>query len=201
MNGADECDRLKQKLEPFFGSFLRGIREGFADYYREHGEESFKHTARSRASLVNDLIVDRIQRALAEDHPEIAAPIRKLSGRRLFEITDDALLHVKKINHKLVASNYPTFFALCFNEVQFELPGFGPLPRLTLGFIPSKDWSRIEGVHITRPNGDTVEWSIPISEETLNVTELVLQNDGQSEPKRRARPKRGAGGKQASGQS
>src|SRR4051812_36460160 len=97
-----DADYIRSKLEPLFPSFLRGIREGFEDYFR-NGEDSFKHTARSRASLINDLIVYRIQRALEEDHPELAAPLRPCKGRRLFELGNDAFLHVKKIDHRLIA--------------------------------------------------------------------------------------------------
>lgn len=155
---------------------MQTIREtivaGFTYYHRRYGDESHKHQARSRANLVNDHIVDFANEKLATT-PGVET--RSIYGRRLFEINGQVLLHFKKLDNRKLSSNYPTLFALDYNK-QLELPGIPPtLPRLIAGFVPSPDWSSLEGVYITCPQGNKVDWFIDLTAATQQLQPILLE--------------------------
>lgn len=194
------------KAQELLGPYLPAIKEiilaGFNYYHRRYADECHKHQARSRANLVNDHIV-----AFANDKLSRMSGVRHLSvfGRKLFQIRDQLVLHFKKLDRRKIASNYPTLFALDFNK-QLELPGLpATLPRLIAGFVPSSDWTRIEAVYVTCPNGDKVGWFIDLTAATqqIETIELGKERNEQSRPSRkrvRARGARHAGdGREATG--
>jgi|GEM_PF-1213258 len=178
-------------LQPYMVAIQETITTGFAYYYERYGDVCHKHQARSRANLVNDHIVDFAKSILTR-----LAGVKQFTifGRHLFIIQDKLVLHFKKLDHRKISSNYPTLFALDYNR-QLELPGVPPtLPRLIAGFVPSKDWSRIEGIYITCPYGDTIAWDINVtSQHALETIPLQLTKDEQSTvPNRKRVRARGA---------
>jgi hypothetical protein len=146
-------------LAPYLSRIHEAILAGFR-HRQTYGEELTRHTPRTRASLVNDLIVDHARRRLAP----LGVRAFSIQNRIVFDIRGELLLQFKKLNGRTLAtSNYPTFFAQLFNQQQ-ELPGLpAELPRLIAGFVPSRDWTKSEGVHITMPMGDDLAWSFPLS--------------------------------------
>jgi hypothetical protein len=187
--------QAQKLLEPYMMAIKDAILAGFNYYHRRYGDESHAHQARSRANLVNDHIVDFANRNLAK-----FPGVKHLSvfGRKLFQVHDQMLLHFKKLNRQKLPSNYPTLFALDFSkQKQLELPGLpATLPRLIAGFVPSKDWSRVEGVYITCPDGNTVAWYLDLTAtaQQLETIELTKgQNDKLIVPRRRRVRARGTG--------
>lgn len=161
---------LRPIITPHFKTIEGVIRDGFDYYHSRYADECFQHTTRSRASLINDHIV---QHALQRLVPAGAHPVR-LMQRRLFDFGGQFLLHFKKLNRQMMTSNYPTLFAMEFNR-QYDLPGLpATLPRLVAGYIPLPDWSGIESVCVTCPDGNDVAWSINLSSENATHTLLPL---------------------------
>jgi len=108
-------------LEPYFTAIKEAIQAGFTYYHRRYADESHRHHARTRATLINDHIVDFANRNLAR-----FPGVKHLSmfGRKLFQVDDQLLLHFKKLDRRRLPSNYPTLFALDFiKQKQLELPG------------------------------------------------------------------------------
>jgi hypothetical protein len=60
-----------------------------------------------------------------------------------------------------LTSNYPTELALGFDKQEEleELPGIPPrLPRLTIGYVPSRDWTSILGIYVTCRVAEELKW-------------------------------------------
>ena len=196
----DEQSRMEVALRHYLETFAAIVRGGFDYYFRHYGENSFRHTPRTRANIINDHIVDLAKHHFAEKHPEIGS--FKVKGRRLFQVPDAAILHFKKLDRQKRPCNYPTLFAINFNDPEQFLPGFGPLPRLAVGYVPSRDWTRIDSIFITRPDGKTVRWSIELGGEGDSPQPLTLPTSNAPTPsKRRAQPKGGIADRQDTGES
>lgn len=156
-------DDLREILKPIFPILEQIIRDGFRFYVDSYRDFAFKHSPRTRASTINDHIVDLAMQRL----PAFGIRSARLMQRSLFEFKGECLLHFKKLNRRKLTANYPTLFALDFNK-QLDLPGLpSTLPRLVAGYVPTPDWSGVESVYVTCPNGDDVEWFIDLSRENL----------------------------------
>ncbi len=196
----DEQAQAEIALRGYLNTFAEAVRGGFNFYFEHYGENSFRHTPRTRANIINDHIVDAAKQLFAERHPEIAPFHAK--GRRLFEVPNAAVLHFKKLDKQKRPSNYPTLFALDFNDPQRFLPGLGPLPRLAVGYRPSEDWTSIDGIFVTRPDGNQIRWFIEIGGEADAVQPFTTNiPNAPTPPTRRARPKDGLASRQDANQS
>lgn len=124
-------------LKPYLGPIHEAILTGFRSRPARYAEDLSKHTARTRACLTNDLIIDAAKRILGP----LGIGVFKVYSRILFIIPNVAIIHFKKLDVKMIARNYPTLFAIDWNRNgQLELPGIpATLPRMVAGFIPSKD--------------------------------------------------------------
>jgi hypothetical protein len=156
---------LRAALAPLFKIMEQIVREGFNFYFGQYGPVAFTHSPRTRASIINDHIVDLAKQRL----PEYGVRPSKRMQRNLFDVQGNCVLHFKKLDRNKLSSNYPTLFSLEFNR-QMELPGLpATLPRLKVGYVPTRDWSGIEDVFVTCPNGDRIEWFINLTEENLST--------------------------------
>lgn len=188
MVAEDEQIEMEAALRPYKNTLAEIVQRAFSYYANRYGNEAFKHTPRTRANLINDHMVDEAHQIFTKKHPEIACV--KANGRRLFEVPNLALLHLKRLDKQKRTRNYPTLFAINFNDPQEFLPGLGPLPRLAIGYVPSRDWTRIEGIFITRPDGKEVRWFIELGLPQVPPIPLTrTKPDDSTTSKRRARPK------------
>ncbi len=196
----DEQSRMEVSLRSYLETFAAIVRGGFDYYFHHYGDNSFRHTPRTRANIINDHIVDVAKQFFAEKHPEIGSFAAK--GRRLFQVPDAAILHFKKLDRQKRPCNYPTLFAIRFNDPDQFLPGFGPLPRLAVGYVPSRDWTRIDSIFITRPDGKEVRWSIELGGGSDSPQPLTISKPNAPTPsQRRAQPKGGSADTQGAGES
>jgi hypothetical protein len=185
-----EAARLEKLLGPIYAHIREAILEAFRYRQTRYAEELSTHTARTRASLLNDLIIFRfMQRKLRE----IGIRVFKINNRILFDIRGELILHFKKLNGQLQSSNLQTEFAYAFTRQQ-ELPGIPTkLLRLVAGYVPSKDWTAITGVYVTLPKGNKVEWSRSLMDQADNITNLPNQKN--EIPKRQRKLRRRGGDK------
>jgi hypothetical protein len=187
MQNNNEAVRLKKQLTPYFPALHEAILTGFRYCQRRHAEDASTHTPRTRASLSNDWIVEHAKRKLTP----LGVRVFKMAGRILFEIDGIAIIHFKKLNRKLLSSNYPTLFARQFVGQQ-ELPGIpSALPRLIAGFVPTRDWIGIDGIYVTLPNGDNVDEVWQIDQQPIS---LPLPESDQNEQRKQKRVRRKGGG-------
>lgn len=187
-------EALRPLLQPYFKVLEQIIRDGFRYYFEAYASEIARHSKRTRATLINDHIVDCAKRLL----PPGLVRSMLLQQRNLFSFGDNFMVHFKKMDRKKLASNIPTLFSIEFNK-QLDLPGLpATLPRLVAGYVPKKDWSGVEDVFVTCPVGDEIEWffdlplenaasttaSIPLpSNETLPTASIKRSRINRDRPK------------------
>jgi hypothetical protein len=171
-----EAERLDKQLAPIYGIIREAILGGFRYRQKRYAEELPNHTARTRASLTNDLIVmDFMKRELKK----FGVRVLRIHNRILFDVKGQLILHFKKLNRALLSSNLQTEFAYAFTR-QRDLPGIPTrLPRIIAGYVPTPDWTGLEGVFVTWPNGNNVEWKRSLLEQAQKLTDLLEETDEQ----------------------
>lgn len=176
------------------------VIDGFTDYAREYGHVSFKHHARSRATLIHDHIVHYAKERLLA-LPEFQLIPTKI--RNLFDVSGELIVQFKKLSRSLRTSNITTQFTLTFDaqEEIYSLPGIPPsLPRLALGYVPRSDWTAVEGVYLTYSCAKNLVWYLDLTlvgqPELLTPLEIEFNEQPVATPKRvRAKsPRRKRGG-------
>jgi hypothetical protein len=190
-----ESERLEKILRPIYGHIREAILGGFRYRQTRYSEELSNHTPRTRACLVNDLIVVEFMKRKLK---EFGIRVFKIHSRILFDIRGEVILHFKKLDGNLLSSNLQTEFAYAFTR-QKDLPGIpSTLPRLIAGYIPNRDWTAIDGVAVTLPRGTEILWSRSLLDQS-SVIQLqktlkpeILKNEAPQE-KRRIRRKGGGG--------
>jgi hypothetical protein len=188
----------ENSIRPFFGQIREAILGGFTSRLKRYSGELINHTARTRACLINDLIVVEFMKNKLKD---LGIRVFKRNGRVLFDIRGQVILHFKKLDEFLQSSNLQTEFAYGFVH-QMDLPGIpSKLPRLIAGYIPSDDWTGIIAAHVTYPEGEKIVWSYPLIEQPQTLNNMEEQSDAEKTRKRRFRGKGGDGdrGKRSTG--
>ncbi|MGO9246598.1 MAG: hypothetical protein ACLQDC_17720 [Verrucomicrobiia bacterium] len=98
--------------------------------------------------------------------------------RNLFDVKGKVVIQFKKLNPKLLPSNYPTQLALAFDkqETVNGLPGIPPtLPRLTVGYVPNRDSTGIAGIFVTYCVGENLKWYMDITDLGGEANVLPMQ--------------------------
>jgi len=151
-------------LEPHIPTIRECVHAGLDDFNVNYDSERFRLSARSRASVIRDLIFFHVRR-LFEGVKGV-----KILQKETFEgllVEQRILLRIKKLNNKKQASNLPTRQALDFSNQQLCFEGFlPPIACLNLGYIPDKAWVCAEEIVIACPNSmKTNAWYIDITED------------------------------------
>ena len=125
-------------------------------------------TSRTQASIVHDLIVAEIGR---EFHNVPGAECMEAAKRQVLLLGDNLLIRFKKLDERLMASNYPTQMATDFSN-QLDLPGVPGQVRLTAGYLLNTAGTEILDCFITLQNASTVQWSIHLPEQVAELTPI-----------------------------
>jgi hypothetical protein len=178
-------------LQQYLAAIRDAIQRGFAEYASLYGHVSVVHHPRSRATVIHDHIVARAKE-IFDEFPGI----HFLSGapRNLFDVDGKIVLQFKKLRRTLLSSNYPTQLALAF-ERQQRVDGFPEippkLPRLAAGYVPSRDFTSIDGIYVTFAEGKRLKWFLDITNEGDQALPFQLpETPPQDAPTKRAQPKR-----------
>lgn len=170
--------QVEEILKPYLMIFAECFRGGMADYSTKYIETRMVHSARTRANIFRDHVVDHARRNFAGK--EFVRSVETANGLFCIEIDGEGsgiegrlLIRFKKLNGKLQASNVLTKQAVDFNDQKEVLPQpvqmslFGdlskvklPLPtNLNAGYIPNELWTGLEGMYLTCPNGKrSIAW-------------------------------------------
>ncbi len=129
-------------------------------------------TPRAIANVVSDYIWDFVKTEFADIPGAYTSDAKSL---RLLCINDEVTLRFKKLNNNYQSSNIPTTQQVAFVQHSF-ISGIPTAPRLTAGYVLNSLQSEIQALAVTMPQGKQVLWSmpIPLTEEDINVTPLVL---------------------------
>jgi hypothetical protein len=169
--------------------YAAAVVSGFNDYHAENAHTSHKHSRRTRANIIHDNIVNRAKQL------EIPADqFRFIKGlpRNFFDIGQKILVQFKKLGRTLLSSNHASQLHLAlqeFNKV-ICLPGIPDrLPLVTIGYVPSHDFTKIDGVFATYVQKNKLQWAFQLDISEPNVQPLPLPlpltpPDEQSQPQK-----------------
>jgi hypothetical protein len=168
-------------LSPYFDKLRAIVIDGFKDYTKEYAHVSHKHHARSRACLIHDHIAHYARERLLgiKDFHQIPTKIRNL-----FDVKGELVLQFKKLTRKLRTSNIRTQLSFNFDGQMavHELPGIpSRLPKLSLGYVPRRDWTDIDGVFLTYSVGKRLNWFISLTDasEQPEIFPATIPNEPQ----------------------
>lgn len=154
---------VEAALKPYLAEISRLVLDGFDDYRRDYSSVSHTHHARTRASIIHDHIFAYAKDRLLTNNAFHLIPTKV---RNLLDFSGSFVLQFKKLSRRLRTSNIPTQLALDFarqKEVHC-LPGIPPrLPRLAIGYVPSANWTSIDGIFLTYAVGNKLEWFIDLT--------------------------------------
>jgi hypothetical protein len=178
--------QVEEILKPYFTTFAECFRGGMADYSTKYTDTRIVHSARTRANIFRDHVVDHARRNF--EGKEFARPVETPNGLFCIEIDGKGsgidgrlLIRFKKLNKKLLASNVLTKQAADFNEQKdvfsqpVQMPLFDGLSKvefslptnLNAGYIPNELWTGLEGMFVTCPNGKrSIAWFANIGDST-----------------------------------
>lgn len=131
------------------------VRLGWEDFVEEFSpSQRVKLSSRSRASIVNDLIVLRARSAF-ETHLNAHC----LDIQKMFVVAFQSGIAVrfKKLDEAFIASGIPTTQALDF-VAQGALPGIGEGVHLHAGYRLDQFESELEGIYLTCPRGRSANY-------------------------------------------
>lgn len=176
-------------LSPHLGALEKIIQTGF-DRYIETNDRHV-HSARSRASLIHDYIVDEAMAHFSGIHR-----VRCIYNSQLFLINFNGkvLLRLKKMGEGNRTSNVSTLQSSLFED-QHQTEMFGESVLLTAGYHPNESFTEILYKVITCFSSNREQWTIPIEPDSVsgNVTDIQIVNPT-GKLKKRARLRQVAGG-------
>ena len=143
---------LDKHLPAFYGC----IEGAWSDYMSYPIEKKVVHSARSRASLVHDHIIDRTAKYAARTQE---VQIVEKRGLFLFVFDGQIAVRFKKFDEDLKTSNQPSGQVQQFKN-QMQLPGVQAAHNLESGYILTADAQALSAVHLVCPSGTGVYWDI-----------------------------------------
>ena len=143
---------LDKHLSAFYGC----IEGAWGDYMSYPVEKKVVHSARSRASLVHDHMIDRAAKYAARTQE---VQIVEKKGLFLFVFDGQIAVRFKKFDEDLKTSNQPSGQVQQFKN-QMQLPGVQAAHNLESGYILAADAQALGAVHLVCPSGTGVYWDI-----------------------------------------
>jgi hypothetical protein len=152
------------------------------EYRTQYAGLRQKHSARTEASIIHDLIVNNIKNNFKDDHNTYCVTKRNLF---LLGINNGAVIvRFKKMDKHLKVSNIPTQQSFDFNNQQFYL--FGPSININAGYVPNG--LELDVYFACPENNNKNSWSWPIKPEVSTFVPEI-QPESAQETTRHAIPK------------
>lgn len=175
------------------------VRQGWSEYKSVMAERHPGMRVRCRRTLLQEFIVKEVEAAFGLV-PGLSI-IETRSGRVLLVVADAFVLQVKHLTREFRTKNIPTDEAVAFNA-QRLLPGYPPLPRLTLGFRLDALEASIEGVYVLCGLNNRPVWYYRIDDNGEGIwgaetIEMLPPDAPTAPPSPRIRPKIRRGGEEA----
>ena len=178
-------------IEPMHDDLYTCVNGAWEHWKKKFEPELVHFDARTRASIIHDLIVGEVKTRLG-DHSEVQ--IRKARGRWLLCFAEHSMVvHFKKLDREFRTSNARTETAFKFSH-QLPLPGVPEGVRLTVGYRLNAVATELLGVWVVLAVGRKVEWKYEMpAPQTAIVEQLPLGSAATSrERKPLVKPKQGA---------
>lgn len=164
-------EQVKDILAPHHSAFLRIILNAWKDR-KKCPDMAFKRTI---ANAMWDYMIKHA-RVEFDDMPGIHVIDRP--NTCLLHFDSGIVLRFKKGDNNNLSKNFPTNFALDFNDPQITLPSVPQATRVELLYIPDHEGVEIESIRVVKRNRNQPEWWYPIDTDvTANVHELPTHGD------------------------
>lgn len=149
------------RLSPWLHDLHDIVQHGFSRYRGYPADILTEHDPRARAACVFCHMWSEAERRFA-DGARSAAAIVRVRGLSLVGFGDTALVRFKKMDEDGNTRNYPTPQAEAF-DAQEKIEGLPPAAvRLSVGYLANPTFTAIERVILSKPNGESAEWSAAI---------------------------------------
>lgn len=148
------------KYEP---ALFQAVHKGWKDWQGSTHNRPLIFTARSRACLVYDYIVQRAIAAFDGD-PAVRIILRDETARFIF--TDKVVLRFKKANGNGLGANIRTQATLSFVEQQQELPGLSHVQKVEVVYVLNALQTQVVEVLVTARDGDVRLWHYALAPDT-----------------------------------
>lgn len=148
------------KYEP---ALFQAVHNGWRDWQGSSHNGRLIFTARSRACLVYDYIVQRAVAAFDGD-PAVRIILQDETARFIF--TDRVVLRFKKANGNGLGANIRTQATLGFVEQQQELPGLPHVQKVEVVYVLNALQTQVAEVLVTARDGDVRLWHYELAPDT-----------------------------------
>lgn len=170
------------RVGPYMQKLKDSIYHAWDDYHNNYAKISHIFHPRTRASLMRDHIIAKIVENF--DKEEGVRVIERNNGLFLLVIKD-LVLRFKKLDKKKRSSNIMTKQAECYAK-QLIIPNFEFVTaNLNAGYTPNETWTEIDGVFITKPDGNGISWHIDVCEHTKATNVVPFQDTNNAGQKKR----------------
>jgi hypothetical protein len=154
-------EQAESDLRPFLPRMARAVRAALAEYVTDYVALRHKHSKRTRASVLHDLMVKQLDKEFPVD-PNKPVPDVMVMPRGNLNLLVVFLgkykIRIKKFGSRLRTSNIPTQACLDF-ERQESFAAIPDATNLNLGYQPLDDATLLTSrVWLTCPNGSGVHW-------------------------------------------
>ena len=164
-----------EDIEPHMQRIWMCVSDAYAQY-RQY-PDLHVHRSGTRASLVNDLIFERLIREF--DGVPGVKPLVLRDGMRLLSLSERISLWFKKVDIHRESKNYPTKQARSRNRGQSNL--YGEEGQIVLaGYLLSDDETAVKRLSFSPPNRVRPRWWFEVGEPPViaSMAPRVTQNKG-----------------------
>lgn len=155
-------EQAEQILSPFIPTINSSIKKGFSDYInscaRYTEKRSLELKARTKASVIHNLIIERIREAF-EDVPNVT--VKEYRGVFGLHFRNQLFIRFNKFNSRLEPSQARTKQRQRFENQQTVIPGFPRKPLfLYAGYTFTPTMTGISSINISCRIKGSQEWMI-----------------------------------------
>lgn len=167
-----------------FPLFEKVVRKGFESHHRLYRDTAEVHSKRTQSNLRYDHMI----RAALEELPRRLFRLIRAGKRTLFSYRGELLIQFKKLNRKVMTSNYPTPQAERF-DLRGVVDGFPglcePLPLISIGYV-AREGHGLEGIFITQIINHRPSWVERLDDGDKQQPDIIsiLPNDDTAKTQR-----------------
>lgn len=185
-------EALPDDLQPYESDLFRIIQEGLSLYLTRYGNQRANMSIKTERCGINDCLIEVARKFFPGEYAE---------KRGLFLLClGPYRIKIKKLNKKLLASNYPTQLVFAFLAQKLDdfftgdLFSSVPIVNLHLGYIPDEIDLLKSTSWVVRPYMTKLDWIYELKPEPIKATDtipIIARPDVSSSSKPVVTPKHG----------
>ncbi|MGA7438333.1 MAG: hypothetical protein WBW32_09425 [Luteibacter sp.] len=148
-------EQAVERLAPYLPALHGALVEAWTTWQQQTAP-TFASSRRSRATVVHDIILTNIRRAVPS---AVEQNVRNLV---MFVFDDSIAIRIKKFDDELCPKNIPTRQVLSFRR-QEDIDGLPSMHHLELGYVLDHLQTQISSIHLVCPSGKKAHaWSFDV---------------------------------------